>query len=116
MKLSSALASLPAFEIDDAEVAISFSDVVAFADRFEVMLRRLRVALFVQQQRFFKWRQQTRESRRFHAKQIQLSLQLGFDLANAVTLRAQFTHASKLSQRVEVVNVSRASAKATTPG
>jgi hypothetical protein len=39
--------SLPPLEIDDAEVAISFSNVVALADCFELMLGRFRVALLV---------------------------------------------------------------------
>ncbi len=38
---------LPTLEVDDAEVAISFSYVVAFADRFEVMFRGFDVALLV---------------------------------------------------------------------
>src|SRR6185369_9912550 len=98
---------LSALEIDDAEVAISFSNVVAFADRFEVMLRGFHVALLVQKKSFFEWRKQTRESRRLDAKQVQLPLQLSFDLADALTLRAQLTHTTKLCQRVEVVDVIR---------
>ena len=38
---------LPALEIDDAEIAVRFGNVVAFIDRFEVMLRCFRVTLLV---------------------------------------------------------------------
>src|SRR6185369_9899234 len=65
---------------------------------------RFCITLLVQEQRLLKWSQQTRESGRFNAKQVQLSLELSFDLANAVALCSQFTHTSKLCERIEVVD------------
>src|SRR6185503_9557289 len=98
------LRELAALEIDDAEVAISLRHVIAFSDRFLIMLGRRRVALLVKQQRLFERREQARESLWLDPKEIELSLQLSFDLANAMTLCAQLTHTPELRQRIEVVN------------
>src|SRR5262249_28787429 len=69
-----------------------------------VVFRSFGIALFVKQQRFFKRREQTCEPPGFYTEEIQLSLKLGLDLTNAMTLRAQFANAAKLGQCLEVVN------------
>ena len=100
------LADVPQILIDDAEVAISFGNIVAITDRFQIRLHRLWIVLIIQQQRFFKRRAEMCDSACFRTtEETQLSLKLGFDLANAMTQRAQFANASKLRQRLEVVSV-----------
>src|SRR5258705_9430584 len=90
--------------MNDAEIAIGLSNVVAVSNRFEVRLHRLRIVFIIQHQRFFKWGPQSRDSGLTRStEQTQLSLKLCLDLANAVALRAQFANSPKLSQRLEVV-------------
>src|SRR5436190_13773822 len=73
-------------EIDDPKITISFSYVVAFADCFHVMLGSCGITLLVQQQRFLKRSQQTRQATYLRPKQTQLTLKLRLDLTNALTL------------------------------
>ena len=47
------------FQVDDRQVAVSFSHIVAFADCLHITFGRFRIALLVQQQRLFERRQQT---------------------------------------------------------
>src|ERR1051325_1968832 len=97
-------AQLTQFEIDYSKIAIGLSHVVAIADRFLIRLGSLRITLLVQQQRLFKRGQQMRQTAVLNAaEQIELTLEFGFNLADGLTLPAQFADAPELRQCLEVI-------------
>src|SRR5512145_2616461 len=88
------------FEVDDCQVAVGLSHIVPFSNSLQITIRRLPIPLFVQQQCFFEGSEQTRQPANFSAEKIQLPLELGLNLADALALRPQFSHSPELRERV----------------
>src|SRR5207249_11488781 len=97
---------ISSIQFDDSQVAIGLGHVIAGNDCLVIKLSSFFVALLVQEQRFFKRREQPRDSDlpAFRPKQTHLALQLRFDLLDGQTLCAHLAHAPEKRQRLKVIS------------